>query len=403
MLSNEVIKVNDISKCYLMYDNPKYRLIGPLINKVRKAIGINQNTYYKEHWALKDLNFGINKGDSVGIVGRNGAGKSTLLQMLTGTLTPTTGSIHIEGRVAALLELGAGFNPEFTGHENIYMNASILGLKKEEINNSYQSIVDFADINDFLHQPVKTYSSGMYVRLAFAIAANVKPDILIIDEALAVGDIRFQLKCLKHMNKLKQDGTTILFVSHSPEQVKRFCNKALWINNGNVKEIGSATEVCDKYNDYMYQIDNTGDDTKEHSSTTGLPAKILSTKLNSDFIKTGDNLVLTIEYEVNDEVIDGLLVGAALYSSERKYLFGINTDLDNKEIVNVKGVHKIDYIIPNLPLLPGSFSFDVGVMGEKSLVGFDYVTDASKFTVFNDYEGEGLITIEHEWSQHNKI
>lgn len=386
-----------------MYDNPKFRLIGPLVNKFRTTVGLNEKVFYREHWALRDLTFSINKGDSVGIVGRNGAGKSTLLQMLTGTLTPTSGNIEIKGRVAALLELGAGFNPEFTGHENIYMNASILGLSKEEINNSYQSIVDFADISDFLHQPVKTYSSGMYVRLAFAIAANVQPDILIIDEALAVGDIRFQLKCLKHMNHLKQNGTTILFVSHSPEQVKRFCNKALWIDAGNVREIGSATDVCDKYNDYMYQVENPSDDTTEHSGNTGAPAKILSTKLNSDFVKTGESLTLTIEYEVKDEIIEGLLVGAALYSSERKYLYGINTDLDQKQIINVKGKHKIDYIIPKLPLLPGSFSFDVGVMGEKSLVGFDYVTDASKFTVFNDYEGEGIISIDHEWSQHNNI
>lgn len=403
MLSNEVINVNNISKCYFMYDNPKFRLIGPLVNKFRTTVGLNEKVFYREHWALRDLTFSINKGDSVGIVGRNGAGKSTLLQMLTGTLTPTSGNIEIKGRVAALLELGAGFNPEFTGHENIYMNASILGLSKEEINNSYQSIVDFADISDFLHQPVKTYSSGMYVRLAFAIAANVQPDILIIDEALAVGDIRFQLKCLKHMNHLKQNGTTILFVSHSPEQVKRFCNKALWIDAGNVREIGSATDVCDKYNDYMYQVENPSDDTTEHSGNTGAPAKILSTKLNSDFVKTGESLTLTIEYEVKDEIIEGLLVGAALYSSERKYLYGINTDLDQKQIINVKGKHKIDYIIPKLPLLPGSFSFDVGVMGEKSLVGFDYVTDASKFTVFNDYEGEGIISIDHEWSQHNNI
>jgi len=403
MLSNEVIKVHNISKCYFMYDNPKYRLIGPLINKARNIIGLSEKMFYREHWALRNLNFSINRGDSVGIVGRNGAGKSTLLQMLTGTLTPTSGNFEIKGRVAALLELGAGFNPEFTGHENIYMNASILGLNKEEINNSYQSIVDFADISDFLHQPVKTYSSGMYVRLAFAIAANIQPDILIIDEALAVGDIRFQLKCLKHMNELKQNGTTILFVSHSPEQVKRFCNKALWIDAGNVREIGSATDVCDKYNDYMYQVDNEKKGATEHSKNTGTPAKILSTKLNTDFIKTGDSLILTIEYEVKDEIIDGLLVGAALYSSERKYLFGINTDLDRKQINNVKGKHKIDYIIPKLPLLPGGFSFDVGVMGEKSLVGFDYVTDASKFTVFNDYEGEGLISIDHEWSQHNNI
>ncbi|EKO3471063.1 ATP-binding cassette domain-containing protein, partial [Vibrio fluvialis] len=329
MSSDIIIKAEGLSKCYLMYDNPKHRLTGPIINRIRKIIGLEPKSFYREHWALKSLNFSINKGDSVGIVGKNGAGKSTLLQMLTGTLTPTSGHINLQGRVAALLELGAGFNPEFTGHENIYMNASILGLRQEEIDEKYDEIIEFADIGEFIHQPVKTYSSGMYVRLAFAIAANIKPDILIIDEALAVGDIRFQLKCLKHMNQLKQNGVTILFVSHSPEQVKRFCNKAIWIDQGCVREYGPASHVCDKYNDYMNQIESNETVEHEYSRESGSPARIKSTKLDSDFIKTGDSLSLTIEYEVLDEKVDGLLVGAALYTNDRKYIFGINTDLDS--------------------------------------------------------------------------
>ncbi|MFA3760738.1 ABC transporter ATP-binding protein [Yersinia sp. 2466 StPb PI] len=398
MSSNTTIHVNKVSKCYFIYDNPKYRLIGPFINKIRKLIGAREKNYYKEHWALKDLNFCIEKGDSVGIVGKNGAGKSTLLQMLTGTLSPTEGTIKVNGRIAALLELGAGFNPEFTGHENIYMNASILGLSKEEIDYRYDEIVSFAEIGDFISQPVKTYSSGMYVRLAFAVAANIQPDILIIDEALAVGDIRFQLKCLKHMNKLKEDGTTILFVSHSPEQVKRFCNKAIWIDGGTIRASGTANDVCDQYNDFMYQIQHS-DSSGQDNRCAGAPAKILSTKISSNYLKTGSNLSLTIEYEVNDNEVDGLMVGAALYSSERKYLYGINTGLDGIIISNKKGVHTVVYNIPNIPLLPGTFSFDVGLMGDRSLIGFDYITDAEKFTIYNDYEGEGIIKIEHEWFQ----
>ena len=163
MLSNPTVEVSNVSKCYFIYDNPKYRLIGPLINKTRKILGLQEKKYYREHWALKDLNFSIERGDSVGVVGKNGAGKSTLLQMLTGTLSPTSGKINVNGRIAALLELGAGFNPEFTGQENIYMNASILGLSKDEIDSRYNNIVEFADIGDFINQPVKTYSSGMYV------------------------------------------------------------------------------------------------------------------------------------------------------------------------------------------------------------------------------------------------
>lgn len=399
MSSDIVIQAEGLSKCYLMYDNPRHRLTGSLINRIRKIIGLKPKSFYREHWALKSLNFSINKGDSVGIVGKNGAGKSTLLQLLTGTLTPTSGHIHLQGRIAALLELGAGFNPDFTGHENIYINASILGLSQEEIYEKYDEIVEFADIGDFLHQPVKTYSSGMYVRLAFAIAANIKPDILIIDEALAVGDIRFQLKCLKHMNQLKANGVTILFVSHSPEQVKRFCNKAIWIDNGEVKEYGAASHVCDKYNDYMNQIEGSETVEHVHFKKTGTPARIKGTKLDSDSIKTGDSLSLTIEYEVLDDRVDGLLVGAALYTNDRNYIFGVNTDLDSIEIKNTKGIHRIEYKIPNVCLLPGSFSFDVGIMGEKSLIGFDYISDAERFTVFNDYVAEGIMQIEHEWLQ----
>ncbi|MEJ8322437.1 ABC transporter ATP-binding protein [Kosakonia sacchari] len=400
MSSNVTVEVNGVSKCYFIYANPKYRLLGPIANKLREITGFPEKKYYKEHWALKNINFAIERGDSVGVVGKNGAGKSTLLQMLTGTLSPTSGSIKVNGRVAALLELGAGFNPEFTGQENIYMNASILGLTKEEINARYDEIVSFADIGDFINQPVKTYSSGMYVRLAFAVAANIQPDILIIDEALAVGDIRFQLKCLKHMNALKDNGTTILFVSHSPEQVKRFCNKALWIDGGMIRASGSANDVCDRYNDFMYQIQHADSSNNEsRQQKQGTPARIISTKLNTNYLKTGENLLLTIEYQVNDEVVDGLMVGAALYSSERKYLYGINTGLDNYAIANKKGIYTIDYKIPVLPLLPGSFSFDIGIMGDRSLIGFDYITDAEKFTVYNDYEGEGIFCIEHEWFQ----
>lgn len=399
MSSNPTVEVNNVSKCYFIYDNPKYRLIGPLINKTRKILGLQEKKYYREHWALKDLNFSIERGDSVGVVGKNGAGKSTLLQMLTGTLSPTSGEINVNGRIAALLELGAGFNPEFTGQENIYMNASILGLSKDEIDSRYNEIVEFADIGDFINQPVKTYSSGMYVRLAFAVAANIQPDILIVDEALAVGDIRFQLKCLKHMNELKENGTTILFVSHSPEQVKRFCNKAIWIDSGSIRASGSANDVCDKYNDFMYKIQHVENADDSRSQANGSPARILSTKLSTNYLKTGESLSLVIDYQVNDEVVEGLMVGAALYSAERKYLYGVNTGLDNFEIINTKGTHSIEYMIPTLPLLPGSFSFDIGVMGERSLIGFDYITDAVKFTVYNDYEGEGVFYIEHEWNQ----
>ncbi|MGL5100742.1 MAG: ABC transporter ATP-binding protein [Fusobacteriaceae bacterium] len=355
--------------------------------------------YYKVFSALNNVSFDVNKGDSVGILGHNGAGKSTLLQLLTGTLTPTSGKIYANGRIAALLELGAGFNPEFTGKENVYMNATILGLSKKEIDKKYEDILAFADIGDFIHRPVKTYSSGMYVRLAFSVAVHIDPEILIIDEALAVGDIRFQMKCLQHMESLKAKGTTILFVSHSPEQVKRFCNKAIWLEAGEIKAIGSSSEICDQYKDYM-AVGKSPDSSNNTNSTmklASIPAKIVTRELDRSVLNPGASITLTIEYEVFDEKIDGLLIGAAIYTLDREYIFGPNTYLDKIEIPNTKGRHKIQFHIPSIPLLPGSFSFDIGLFSDKGLVNFDYISSAEEFTIKDEYNNEGLVFINHNW------
>lgn len=212
--------------------------------------------YFREFHALSDLNFEIRRGETVGIIGRNGAGKSTLLQLLCGTLLPTAGAVEIKGRVAALLELGAGFNPEFTGQENVFLNASILGLTQLQIQERYESIVAFADIGDFIDQPVKTYSSGMYVRLAFSVVAHVDADILIIDEALAVGDALFTQKCMRFLRKFCEKGT-LLFVSHDSAAVTNLCERAIWLESGQMREIGPAKEVCKRYNADVYAKSNS--------------------------------------------------------------------------------------------------------------------------------------------------
>lgn len=392
MSSNIAIQVEELTKSYQIYANPKHRLLQMLFRGKRQ--------YYKDFSALSNVSFEVIKGDSVGILGHNGAGKSTLLQLLTGTLTPTFGTIKTNGRIAALLELGAGFNPEFTGKENVYMNATILGLSKKEIDEKYDSILKFSDIGDFIHRPVKTYSSGMYVRLAFSVAVHIEPDILIIDEALAVGDIRFQMKCLKYMEGLKQQGTTILFVSHSPEQVKRFCNKAIWLDKGIIKASGISSAVCDQYKDYMSRgekQENEQELVSRPSNNLSLPIRITSTSLDKREMQPTESLTLTIEYEVFDEVIPDLLVGAAIYSSGRDYIFGPNTSLEGVSVPNEKGKHMICYKIPSLPLLPGSFSFDVGVFTDKGLVTLDYLSMAEEFSVVSDYISEGIMYIKHEW------
>ena len=243
MSSEIVLKVQNVGKCYEIYAAPHHRLLQTLLRGKKK--------FYKEFWALKDISFEVKKGECLGIIGRNGSGKSTLLQILTGTLAPTIGSVGVEGRVAALLELGSGFNPEFTGRENVYMNGAIMGFSRAEMDKKFDEIAAFADIGEFIEQPVKIYSSGMMVRLAFATAINVDPDILIIDEALSVGDVRFQQKCFRKFKKFRDDGRTVLFVSHDVSAVKLFCDKVIWLEQGQVKRSGMPDDVIKEYLSFM--------------------------------------------------------------------------------------------------------------------------------------------------------
>jgi lipopolysaccharide transport system ATP-binding protein len=250
--SNIAIKVQNLSKCYHIYDNPRDRLKQFVAPRLQRMTWQVPKQYFREFWALKDVSFEIKKGETVGIIGRNGSGKSTLLQMICGTLTPTTGSIQTNGRIAALLELGSGFNPHFTGRENVYMNAAVLGLSKKEIDERFDAIVGFADIGDFIEQPVKTYSSGMVVRLAFAVQSQVDPDILIVDEALAVGDPKFQAKCLRFLRNFMKTGT-VLFVSHSTESIKSLCSHVVWLEKGAVIQEGKPKDICELYLEAFYE------------------------------------------------------------------------------------------------------------------------------------------------------
>jgi lipopolysaccharide transport system ATP-binding protein len=233
LVSNELaIGVEGLSKCYQIYEKPSDRLKQAVYPYVKRAFGRDTGQYFREFWALRDVSFEVGKGETVGIIGRNGSGKSTLLQMICGTLQPTTGTVQTHGRVAALLELGAGFNPEFTGRENVFMNATILGLTYEQTTAKFDDIAAFADIGEFIDQPVKHYSSGMYARLAFAVAINVDPDILVVDEALSVGDEPFQRKCFARIEKIRNEGATILFVSHSGGTIINLCSRAILLHRG---------------------------------------------------------------------------------------------------------------------------------------------------------------------------
>lgn len=239
MSSEFAIEVDKIGKCYQIYDKPHDRLLQML------PFGGQQR--FREFWALKDVSFRVRKGESLGIIGRNGSGKSTLLQLICNTLRATSGKIQARGKIAALLELGSGFNPEFTGRENVYFNGALLGLKRAEIDARFDEIANFANIGDFIDQPTKTYSSGMLVRLAFSVSVCVEPDILVIDEALAVGDASFQFKCLGRLETLAEKGTTLLFVSHDMSMVKRFCNTAIYLHEGTLKAFGSPETISEMY------------------------------------------------------------------------------------------------------------------------------------------------------------
>lgn len=241
------IRISDLSKCYHIYASPRDRLKQFILPRLQRLFRMPAGRYFNEFWATRGVSFEIRRGETVGIIGRNGSGKSTLLQIICGTLTPTAGIVETNGRVAALLELGSGFNPEFTGRENVYLNGAVLGLSSEEIDERMDSILAFADIGPFIEQPVKTYSSGMFVRLAFAVVAHVDPDILIVDEALSVGDALFQAKCAARMRALMSQGTTVLFVSHDTHSVKSLCDRAILLDAGGIVAIGDTSEVVEEY------------------------------------------------------------------------------------------------------------------------------------------------------------
>ena len=243
------IRVDHVSKVYRLYDKPR--------DRIKEAFSLSRKTYYKEHYALQDVSFEVGRGETVGIIGTNGAGKSTILKIITGVLSQTTGDVAVNGRISALLELGAGFNGEYTGVENVYLNGTMIGFSREEIDRKLDDILAFADIGDFVHQPVKTYSSGMFVRLAFAVAINIDPEILIVDEALSVGDAFFQVKCYHKFEEFKRQGRTILFVSHDLGSIQKYCDRVILLDRGRKLAEGAPKEMIDLYKKVMARQDTS--------------------------------------------------------------------------------------------------------------------------------------------------
>lgn len=335
MLSDTSIVVNNISKCYRIYERPHDRL--------KQSIYRGRKQFYNEFWALKDISFQIKKGETIGIIGLNGSGKSTLLQIIAGTLTPSSGTIEVNGRITALLELGSGFNPEFTGTENIFLNGAILGISQEEMKEHFKQIVDFAEIGEFIDQPVKTYSSGMYVRLAFAVQAIVPKEILIVDEALSVGDAKFQHKCINYIKKLREQGVSILFVSHDMEAVKRICNYSYVLEKGQFIYQGSPSDVT---NWYLAHISNGTDNSMASSTESTGSIEILQQNQLADikeetarecekvfkYFRHGDGNARILEVKITNENGNQSDVVQIGKSNKISCLFQANCDLQESVV-----------------------------------------------------------------------
>lgn len=393
MYYNNAISVQNVSKVYKMYNNPQDRL--------KQALFKNR-TYHTEFSALKNVSFEVGNGKTIGIIGKNGSGKSTLLQIITGTLKPSSGVLNINGRIAALLELGSGFNPEFTGRENVYLNGSIMGLTRKDMESRMQIIEDFAEIGAFIDQPVKLYSSGMYVRLAFACAVNVDPDILIVDEALAVGDMQFQLKCMEKMRTFKESGKTILFVSHDTYSVKNFCDEVIWLRDGEVYRQGDVLAVTNEYEDFMKSKiieDVSVTEEQQKDSTVTIDSIVIKNdkQMESTDIYFGEDLQIEVNYTVYKKV-DSLIGGIAIIDQRDTYICGLNTKLDNVPISGEIGSHQLICKYENLNLLPGTYHIDTGFFEKSGLARYDYKTKAASFSVHSDkYVAEGIFYLKHTW------
>ena len=403
------VSVESVSKQYRIYERPADRLKETLTRGRWKA--------HREFWALKDISFQVEAGTTTGIVGPNGSGKSTLLQIITGTLEPTHGSVSIEGRVAALLELGAGFNPEFTGIENIFMNASLMGFSGAETENLLPEIASFAEIGDFIYQPLKTYSSGMYVRLAFAAAIAVAPQILIIDEALAVGDAVFQHRCMRRIKEMQENGTTILFVSHDPASVRALCNRAILLNHGEKIAEGTPPDVLNRYQKIIMARQQAYEASAKPAEAMGnefaerkvtplsyvyrhgdrsaevLQVELLDGALHpTELVETGEPLIVRIVYAAHAD-LDDVVCGFLIRNRHGIHVYGTNTEIQEVPCERVKRGELTEVTFEfNCWLAPEMFSLCVAVHSGAG-VSFDWLDGCLFFRVMSVMKMEGVVNL----------
>ncbi len=432
MKEGNAIEVRDITKTFKVYLDRSNNVKDFMIHRNRRR--------YEKRQVLKGISFEVKRGEAVGLIGHNGCGKSTTLKLLTKIMYPDSGKIEMKGRVSSLIELGAGFHPDMSGRENIYINASIFGLPKKEIDQRVDDIIAFSELEEYIDNPVRTYSSGMYMRLAFAVAINVDADILLIDEILAVGDIAFQAKCFNKLKEIKAEGTTIVIVSHSLGQIEQICERSIWIHDGKIREEGHPRVVDPKYMAYMSQrgiekekkaedkrekekitgegegketlTDQGGKEVSEKQETTGEkedPKRFGSREVVMDRVlildsdgkekesfRNDEPVCIRIHYTASRKIEDAVL-GVAIYRSDQLYIYGTNTLIDFSEAVTLENKGIVELKIDHMPLNAGSYSVDLAIHRPDGF-NYDFWQECCTIDIMNEKSEVGVISLPHTWN-----
>jgi len=402
--SNIAIRVNHVSKKYCK--SLKRSMLYGVKDIGRNILGMSshsENLRKNEFWALDDVSFEVKKGETLGIIGPNGSGKTTLLKLLNGIFWPDKGKITIKGKVGALIEVGAGFHPLLTGRENVYINAAILGMTKKEVDEKFDSIVEFADIGDFIDAPVKFYSSGMFVRLGFAVAVHCKPDVLLVDEVLAVGDMNFQVKCLQRMLKLKNNNKTIVFISHNLDAISGLCDKTTLLTNGKIIFIGDTQNAIAHYKEYTFNTESTDKDKLDHRRRRGTGdarierVQILNKEdVENKMFKLGELMKVRVSFYAK-KLICSPVFTIDIFRIDGLHSSCIDTRITEFKTQKIKGRRVVELEYLRLNLIPNSYYLTVAVYESGALVPYDLIEKARYFSVIADQHFNGNFYLEHKW------
>lgn len=391
---DQAILCSKISKEYKLYPSPTARL--------KEALDPFRRSFHSNFSALSEISFEVKRGETVGIVGRNGAGKSTLLKIISGVLTPSSGEIKVRGRISSLLELGTGFNPELSGIENIFFNGMLVGMSRADIQSRLNDIIEFADIGEFINHPVKIYSSGMFARLAFAVAFHVSPDILIVDEALSVGDMLFQKKCYERFKEIRESGCTILFVSHDTYQVRGYCQRALYLKSGKMVAFGPADDVMSQYMEdqeaQSAKPASIAQSSKPQGNLTITDVKLLNA-VGSEVseITSGDLVQIQFKYRASGEFKGKLSFVFNLYRHDDLYICGATSIMDQLYPIQAQPNGEVSVTFPSLPLLAGRYKWRVAINDETGLGIYTEALPVCQFQVRDSFNSVGLIHLQREW------